>query len=179
MNTPTIKELVVIHINYRDVFNAAVNIQELQQWLGLSESWPVKQVLKELVAEGLVETTDELNYCVAGRSEIFLHRESKRRLSRRCLRRHEKIISYLSWFPFIRFIGISGSVAAENATIEKTGYRKDSVDLDIFIITSSNALWLVFYLERLISMIFIFLLGRRYVFCFNYADGLFVPGNSQ
>lgn len=169
MCTPTLKELVIIHINYRDVFNAAVSFTELQHWIGSADTHQVKQVLHELLVEGLVETDNNLNYYVAGRSEIVRHRAGKKRLSIKCLKKHEKIIEYLSWMPFVRFIGISGSIAVENATLHKDGLHKNSVDLDIFVITASNSLWLVFYVERLLTNILTLLLGRRYIFCFNYA----------
>jgi len=165
MKTPTLKEMVIIHINYRDIFNAVVSTDELQLWLGLNDTVKLKIILNELISEGLLETTDHRYYCVAGRSVLFAHKLSRKRLAQKCLQKQERIIRFLSWIPLIRFIGVSGSVAAENATIDKKGL----LDLDIFIVTTKHSLWLVFFLERIFTNIFLILLGRKYVLCFNYA----------
>jgi hypothetical protein len=175
MGTPSLKELVIIHINYRDVFNAPVNVYDLQSWVGVTEALLLIRELDDLIDEGLIETDGNHNYCVAGRSEVFSHRAAKKRLSAITFKNHQRIINYLSWIPFIRFIGISGSIAAENPTVDHAGIHKGSVDLDVFVITSPNSLWMVFFFERILTNLFTLLLRGRYLLCFNYAmDGTFL-----
>ncbi len=60
-----------------------------------------------------------------------------------------KIIKKLENFPFVWFIGITGSVAANNA--------KENDDVDIFIITAPFTLWIV----RPFFLIYLDLLGVR------------------
>ena len=149
MGTPLLRELVIIHINYRDIFNAPVSLHDLQSWVDVAEVSVIISELDYLTEEGLIETDGKHNYCVAGRSEVFRHRAGKKRLSAITLKNHQRIINYLSWIPFIRFVGISGSIAAENPTVDRDGIRQGKVDLDIFVITSANSLWLVFFFERI------------------------------
>ncbi len=165
----SLKELIIIHINYRDVFNAPVNLYDLQRWVDVTEDIQLIGEINELISEGLIETDGKLNYCVAGRSELFIHQASKKRLSQRSLRNHARIMNYLSWIPFIRFVGVSGSIAAENPTITRSGFRKGSVDIDIFIITSDNSLWLIFCFVKMLSTLLTVLFKERYLLCFNYA----------
>ncbi len=175
MGTPSLRELIIIHINYRDVFNASVNVYDLQSWIGVTEALLLISELEDLIDEGLIETDGKHNYCVAGRSEVFRHRAGKKRLSEITYKNHQRIIKYLSWIPFIRFVGISGSIAAENPTTDQEGIRQGKVDLDIFVITSANSLWLVFFFERTLTNLFTLLFRSRYLLCFNYAmDGTFL-----
>lgn len=175
MGTPSLRELIIIHINYRDVFNASVNVYDLQSWIGVTEALLLICELDDLIDEGLIETDGKHNYCVAGRSEVFRHRASKKRLSEITFKNHQRVINYLSWIPFIRFVGISGSIAAENPTVDRDGIRQGKVDLDIFVITSANSLWLVFFFERILTNLFTRLFKGRYLLCFNYAmDGTFL-----
>ncbi|MCI0750818.1 MAG: hypothetical protein L0Y35_03185 [Flammeovirgaceae bacterium] len=170
INLP-LKQKIVSHINYRDVFNAPVSLYELQKWLDLTGSkvMLLKNELNSLVDEGLLETPDVINYCVVGRSALLREKGGKERLSERVINQNIKILKCLSWIPWVRFIGISGSIAVNNPTIDVVGLHKGTVDLDVFIITSRYSLWMIFYFERLMTNILTFFLGNKYMLCFNYA----------
>ncbi len=61
----------------------------------------------------------------------------------------QKYIRILSWFPQIRLIGLSGSVAMQNA--------EETDDTDLFIITSAGRMWTA----RFISLMLAHLMGVR------------------
>ena len=164
----SLREWIIIHITYRDVFNAPVSLEDLQKWIG-KERIQVKTELDLLKATGILETDGRDCYCLKGRSKIFSHQLAKQRLSQRSLNLHAPVLTWLKFFPFVRFIGISGSVAANNATIERVGHRKKKVDLDIFVITAPRSLWLVCLFERVMTNLLTPLLREKYTLCFNYS----------
>ena len=66
-------------------------------------------------------------------------------------------------------MGISGSVAAENPTLDTVGKKKGTVDLDIFVITKTGALWISYFIIKSLNA-FVNLFGlSKYRLCFNYA----------
>ena len=75
------------------------------------------------------------------------------------LQRARKISGFLYWFPYVRGIGISGSLSKNFAA-------KDA-DIDFFIITQSNRLWIARTFMHIFKK-FTFLAGRQHLFCMNY-----------
>lgn len=71
----------------------------------------------------------------------------------------EKVAKILSWFPFVQSVAVSGSLSKNFAT-------KDS-DLDFFIITSANRLWIARTCMHLLKKLS-FIAGRQHWFCMNY-----------
>lgn len=75
------------------------------------------------------------------------------------LQRARKISGFLYWFPYVRGIGISGSLSKNFA-------GKDA-DIDFFIITQSNRLWIARTCMHIFKK-FTFLAGKQHWFCMNY-----------
>ena len=87
-------------------------------------------------------------YFVSGRREIVEKRIKIEKESGKKLELARKIIEKLSLIPTVLFIGISGGLALENAE------EKD--DIDLFVITSKNTLWIT----RLILVLLLILMGQ-------------------
>ncbi len=62
-------------------------------------------------------------------------------------------------FPFVRFVGISGSLSK--------GYADQTSDFDFFIVTETNRLWICRTLLHLFKKT-TFLFGQQHKFCMNY-----------
>lgn len=62
-------------------------------------------------------------------------------------------------FPFVRFVGISGSLSK--------GYADEKTDFDFFIITAKNRLWIARTFLHLFKK-FTFLFNKEKYFCMNY-----------
>lgn len=62
-------------------------------------------------------------------------------------------------FPFVRFVGISGSISK--------GYAEPDSDFDFFIVTAQNRLWICRTLLHLFKKI-TFLANAQHRFCMNY-----------
>jgi hypothetical protein len=70
-----------------------------------------------------------------------------------------KVSALLYRFPFVRGIGISGSLSKN--------FADEKADIDFFIITSANRLWIARTLMHLFKKL-TYLAGRQHWFCMNY-----------
>jgi len=71
----------------------------------------------------------------------------------------KRIGRFIFGFPFVKFVGISGSLSK--------GYAGEKCDYDFFIITSNNRLWICRTILHLFKKI-TFLAGQQDKFCMNY-----------
>lgn len=118
--------------NYGKIFGYQRNQTEIQQWL-IS---PTKTDLS---------TYKKIKFPKISKRELSVKKE-KNKISQNKKHLVATLISPLKYFPFILFVGLTGSVAANNASAQD--------DLDIFVITSPNTLWVIrpfvlFYLSLL------------------------------
>lgn len=81
------------------------------------------------------------------RKSIVKKRLEKEKISKRKLKKAIKIIHWLSFFPTVDLIGISGSLAMQNSNLED--------DIDIFVICQNNLVWLT----RLALVVFLSIIG--------------------
>src|ERR1700730_1437647 len=70
-----------------------------------------------------------------------------------------RISAFLYSFPFVRGIGISGSLSKN--------FADENADIDYFIITKSNRLWIARTLMHLYKKL-TFLTGKQHFHCMNY-----------
>lgn len=70
-----------------------------------------------------------------------------------------KVSSLLYRFPFVRGIGISGSLSKN--------FADEEADIDFFIITKKNRLWIARTMMHLFKKL-TYLAGRQHWFCMNY-----------
>lgn len=77
--------------------------------------------------------------------------ELENRINKSCKR--------LSHFPFVKFVGLSGSLSK--------GYAPPNADIDLFIITQKNRLWICRTLLHLMKKAS-FLKGSQHWYCMNY-----------
>ncbi|MEX6686386.1 hypothetical protein QTN47_02715 [Danxiaibacter flavus] len=71
----------------------------------------------------------------------------------------EKIASFISHFPFVRGIAISGSLSKY--------FADENADIDFFIITSTNRVWIARSFTHLLKKLS-FLFGKQHLLCMNY-----------
>lgn len=75
------------------------------------------------------------------------------------LEKAKKIADLLSHFPYVRGIAISGSLSKNYADL--------NADIDLFIITKANRLWIARTFLHLLKKL-TFLIGHQHWFCMNY-----------
>jgi hypothetical protein len=75
------------------------------------------------------------------------------------LTKADSIAHFLSSFPFVRGVAVSGSLSKN--------YADEKSDIDFFIITAANRLWLARTLMHLFKKL-TFLFNKEHFFCMNY-----------
>jgi hypothetical protein len=98
-------------------------------------------------------------YSLKSPAALVKRREAGNQLADTLLPTALKISSFLYQFPFVRGIGISGSLSKN--------FADEKADIDYFIITKSNRLWIARTLMHLFKKL-TFVVGRQHWYCMNY-----------
>jgi hypothetical protein len=134
-----------------DAQKRPLSLLEILLYLGKSrEQTSLNRIsrLLETELEGDVET-DGVFYCLKGKKHLLRERHERYRTSLRRMRKSKKYIYFLRFLPFVRGVAVSGSQAL-------LGSRASS-DIDLFIITARNRIWLA----RTFVTLFFQLTGSR------------------
>lgn len=140
------KKNILQTLAYADIFDSPLKKDEIWHLLISNKRIDKKVFEKDL---GFFFKKDGF-YCFSGRSHIIKLRQEKEKESIQKIRIARKIAMFLSLVPTVYFIGISGSLAVKGA--------KPSDDIDFFVITKRNALWVT---RLIILSILEFLKKRR------------------
>lgn len=144
-----IKESIIKTLCYADVFDYPLTLDEIWKYL-ISKKRVSKEELKREIKSlnSKIKKKDKF-YFLSGGSEIIKNRKLKEKESREKNKKLKKIIPSLFIVPTVQFIGVSGALAMENAD------KYD--DIDLFVITKKNTLWIT----RLILIIILQIFGKR------------------
>jgi hypothetical protein len=146
-------------IAYFDIFQYPLKKNEIKQFIG----HPVNDHTLELTLNALV--AEEVIFFYNG---FYLLHNNPLPVNRRIhgnlraavlLPRAQRIGKFLYKFPFVSGIGISGSLSKN--------FADENADIDFFIITKSNRLWIARTLMHLFKKL-AFLTGRQHFYCMNY-----------
>jgi hypothetical protein len=110
-------------------------------------------------SSALLQSTVECRgglYFPAGRTDLLETRMRREALSRELLERDRAMLAFIARLPFVRMVALSGSLAHLNA--------EGAADVDLFVITRANRVWLVTVAMLLVSKI----MGWRKRLCMNY-----------
>jgi len=114
--------------------------------------------LNELISAGLVIPHAEY-YSLKNAASLVSRREAGNQLASQLLPTAFQISSFLYHFPFVRGIGISGSLSKN--------FADEKADIDYFIITKANRLWITRTLMHLYKKL-TYLVGKQHFYCMNY-----------
>lgn len=150
----------VLHtLMYFDVFRHPLTLDEIYtycQWEACSLS-DTAAAIEELQAAGILNSRDGFYFIFGSEMHIDLRRERNNRALRYSTKA-EKWSRFISGFPFVRAVYISGSLS--KGTMDKDG------DIDYFILTEPERLWVARTLLILFKKLFLF--NSRKYFCVNY-----------
>ncbi len=158
--TPTrAQELAVLQsVTYASLFDYPLTLSQLRDSLvevvadeaTIASWWRDSALLQATVdhREGL--------YFPAGRADLIATRRRREALSRDLLQRDRRMLDLVARMPFVRMVALSGSLAHLNA--------ERSADVDLFVITRANRVWLVTVAVLVASKI----MGWRKRLCMNY-----------
>lgn len=113
--------------------------------------------LDNLIQDQILRKVDDF-YIYASDLESVTKRLKGNLQAQKALVIAEKRAKFIAQFPYVKAVGVSGSLSK--------GYYDDESDIDFFVITKPNKLWIC----RTILMVYkkIFLLNSRKYFCVNY-----------
>src|SRR3989344_2034356 len=128
---------------YSDIFDYPLTFEEI--WRYYIGNLPVsRSLLKSRIKHPLIYKKGKY-YFLKGREKIIQDREKKQKVAERKLDKAGKICRLLSYMTGIKLIGISGSLSMKNSS--------DNDDIDLFIITEKNSLWLTRFLTSLLLVL--------------------------
>lgn len=146
-------------ILYFDIFNYPVSLSEIRLFLDqYVQEYDLVKALQVLLDEHYIFKLDEFysaknDYSLVQKRRICNHKAQD------LLKIAYKISAFLYNFPYVRGIGISGSLSKNVAD--------EDADIDFFVITKSNRLWIARTIMHLFKKL-TFLVGRQHWFCMNY-----------
>lgn len=144
---------------YFDMFAYPLTGAEIKLFLGQAVTdGDLHESLRALQEEQKVFYFDGL-YALRNEPQLITRRREGNARAAILLQKARKISSFLYWFPYVRGIGISGSLSKNFAA-------KDS-DIDFFIITRANRLWIARTCMHLFKKL-TFLTRSQHLFCMNY-----------
>lgn len=142
---------------YFDIFSYPLTKKEIEQFSPLATNSRNAGTLDKLVAMQLVYEHNEF-YMVQNQLPLASRRIAGNSLARKKLKTAQRYSRLIARIPFVRGIMLSGSISK--------GYMDSKSDIDYFIITEVNRLWIVRTMLAFIRRIFLFNSHKN--LCTNY-----------
>lgn len=144
-------------ILYFSIFRYPLKIEEIHSYTNYVDISKTEEELQHLVDEKILVKVDEF-YVYGSDLDSVIKRLRGNLYAKRALKIAQKKAKFISKFPYVEAVGVSGSLSK--------GYYDNESDIDFFVITKPNKLWIC----RTLLMLYkkIFLLNSRKYFCVNY-----------
>ena len=155
----TLQSDILKTLAYFDIFHYPLTNEEIRNFLGSVFS---QQLIDEQLA---VMTEADMIYKIDGlytlHNDLFMivRRRNGNRKALQEIQNAVKATRILSKFPFVEGLALSGSLSKN--------YADENTDIDFFIITKANRLWIARTLMHIFYR-FAVLAGKRNWFCMNY-----------
>ncbi len=148
---------------YFSLFRYPLTEEEIFDFSEIESKEQVKRELDSLVKDKIIFYIDGFYLCENNKSHI-IRRLSGNKMAKDIHTKANKVSRFISKFPYVEGVGISGALSK--------GYHDEDGDIDFFIITSPNRLWIA----RTFLILYkkLFLLNSKKYFCVNY----FISTNS-
>ncbi len=147
-------------LRYFNIFKHPLKLDEIYKFSPETEAISnLKQYLNEMEMVGCLKKIDDFYLCNDADEKCINKRLDGEKKAAELLPKAKSIGKILSHFPFVKFVGISGSLSK--------GYANDKSDFDFFIITANNTLWICRTILHILKKIS-FLFGKQHFLCMNY-----------
>lgn len=144
---------ILATINLAHHFDSAFTPEQAYRFLRVAmDREHFHQALAELKQAGLVEEADGALFARDLRSQY----RRKQEWSRALFHRHRGYLRLIAKLPWIKFAALTGANAFESCA--------DQDDIDLFLVTRKNRLWISYLLLVLYSK----LIRKRHILCINY-----------
>lgn len=153
------KKGVIETLAYFDIFHYPLTGEEIRQFLpGKADENFLRDCLHELQEEKIIFLSHGF-YSIQNNPLLAHRRRQGNQSAEKLLVKALRIGRFLYQFPFVKAVGISGSLSKN--------YADEKADIDFFIITHANRLWIARTLMHLYKKL-TFLTGRQHFHCMNY-----------
>jgi len=147
-------------LRYYALFSYPLTAEEIQgSCAEICRLSTLTQALNELCAEGKIYNLGIFYSIQPNIEQLVERRKTGNNIARKKYAKAVKAGRIINTFPFVRFVGISGSISK--------GYAEPDSDFDFFIITAQNRLWICRTLLHIFKKI-TFLVNAQHKFCMNY-----------
>jgi predicted nucleotidyltransferase len=154
-----VKQDILATLSYFDIFDYPLTQTEIVQFLKIDYCHEeFFDDLQNLAMESWIYKMDEFYSLREDYSLVQRRREGNLR-AKHMLKTAEKIAGFLSAFPFVKGVAVSGSLSKN--------FADENSDIDFFIITERNKLWLARTFMHCFKKVAI-LLNKEDLFCMNY-----------
>ena len=160
LEAPRADEVCILKVlAYFDIFQYPLTKNEIRQFLNrpFTET-SLDDLLQQLLTTQMIFRHN--NFYSLHNNSLLTHRRREGNLrAEKMLPKAFKIGRFLFRFPFVRAIGISGSLSKN--------FADEKADIDFFIITKANRLWIARTIMHLFKKL-TFITGHQHYFCMNY-----------
>ncbi|MBL7747687.1 MAG: hypothetical protein JNM19_09695 [Chitinophagaceae bacterium] len=153
------EEAVLRTLSYFDIFHYPLTKAEIVAFSNIPLSAEIlESSLNGLVSRQIVYPYNEF-YSLHNNPLLVHRRIQGNERATHLLQKAQRIGRFLYQFPFVKAIGVSGSLSKN--------FADQKADIDFFIITSTNRLWVARTIMHLYKKL-TFLTGRQHYYCMNY-----------
>lgn len=134
MNNDKIQEAILKTIIFFDLFNYPLTNWEIWQYLNVEINLGIlEKAVADLVVAGKLEQKDGF-YFLPGRSEVIEIRRQRYNYANYKIKLANRTTKLFKWLPSVKLVAVANLIGHHNL-------RNES-DIDIFIVSSPNRLWL-------------------------------------
>jgi len=153
------RKAIISILGYFDIFNYPLNRQEIKVFLPIIKTdMELEEGIISLLLEKSIFLIQDF-YTLRYDPGLIERRKVGNRKAQEMMKTAGQVGRFLSQFPFIKGLAISGSLSKN--------YADQKSDIDHFLITTKNRLWiartLLFFLRKFAS-----LMGEQDKYCLNY-----------
>lgn len=158
-SNPIIEQSVIDILQYFSIFHFPLQLGEVHKYMNIKCSQDtLLSVLTYMVAQKSIYQIHDCYSLNENQNWVIEKYEGKKRAEKQ-LKRAEKISKFIFKFPYVKMVAISGSLSKN--------YSAARGDIDYFIITQHNRLWIARTCLHLFKK-FTFLFGKQHDYCMNY-----------
>ncbi|MEO8404678.1 MAG: hypothetical protein ABI480_08790 [Chitinophagaceae bacterium] len=144
---------------YFDIFQYPLSKAEIKQFL----EHPIRESEMDIAFRQLLDNEliflHQQFYSLQNNPLLATRRIAGNERAMKLLPKAKRIGRFLYRFPFVRAVGVSGSLSKN--------FADEKADIDFFIITSANRLWIARTIMHLFKKL-TFLVGQQHCYCMNY-----------
>lgn len=144
-------------ILYFSIFRYPLTLEEIHSYTNNSNCSDTEKELLHLIDQKILTKVDDFYVYGSDLDSVIKRLRGNMNAKKIMAKAHERAL-FISKFPFVESVGVSGSLSK--------GYYDNDSDIDFFVITKHNKLWVC----RTILMLYkkIVLFNSRKYFCVNY-----------